>query len=183
MAGYCFRCEKPLEVSQVDYIAVRMCPPCSSVLIRHEDLTQILDQSWRSVPRETVVTESFHTTSKPEAERTFYCPDCRQPMEKYGYMGLNAIMIDRCHTCSLIWLDADELQNMVLVYAREQYRLKDRREKAKRDSFDIVSAGMASAGTTVQSDMWLYRGRRPPVDETGDMLPLAVNLLSLLLRR
>jgi Zn-finger nucleic acid-binding protein len=184
MAGYCFHCSKALEESQVDYITVRMCPPCASVLIHHPDLMQIVDQSWRAVPRETAAAETFHASAeKPTTERAFHCPDCREPMEKYGYMGLNSITIDRCDGCSLVWLDANELQNMVLVYAREQYRLAERREKTKRESFDIVSAGITGAGTTVTSDMWLFRNRnRNPLD-ADNVLPLAVNLLGLLLRR
>jgi Zn-finger nucleic acid-binding protein len=55
-------------------------------------------------------------------------------MEKYGYMGIAAVQIDRCERCSMVWLDADELQNMVIALAQSNYRSERafRREQEQR---------------------------------------------------
>lgn len=183
MSGACFRCDRPLQPAQVDHIAVRMCPPCASVLIRHEDLMQIIDQSWRAVSVEMAQSEPLHGSVKPVGERVFACPNCRQPMDKYGYMGLTAITIDRCDRCALIWLDAQELQNMTLVYAREQYRMTAQREKARRESLDITAAGVSGAmgGMSGTGNMWLFGRRRSGLDLGWGTMPSAVTLIGLLL--
>ena len=53
-------------------------------------------------------------------------------MDKYGYMGIAAIQINRCDSCAEIWLDADELQNMVLALAQSNYRSESALEKSTR---------------------------------------------------
>jgi Zn-finger nucleic acid-binding protein len=186
MSGACFRCDRLLQPAQVDHIEVRMCPPCSSVLIRHEDLMQIIEQSWRAVAPDIAQTEPLHASAKPTGERVFHCPDCRNPMDKYGYMGLSAITIDRCDHCALIWLDAQELQNMTLVYAREQYRLTVQREKSRRESLDIASAGVSGAigGMRGSTGMWLFRRRHRGLDVGWGMAagaPMAAGLIEMLL--
>jgi Zn-finger nucleic acid-binding protein len=166
--GSCVRCRKPLEDAQVDDISVRICPVCATVLLRHEDLTRIVDRSWRTVSQETAEREPLRPSLAPAAETIFPCPDCGQAMEKYGYMGMNAIMIDRCDACSLVWLDAHELQNIILAFARNQYRLLSREEQARRANLDIATPGMigtAAPGT----DMWLFDRGQPAGDKFGSV--------------
>jgi hypothetical protein len=45
---------------------------------------------------ETAETTEFRPTEGWQNEPKYLCPDCRQTMEKYGYMGIAAIQIDRC---------------------------------------------------------------------------------------
>ncbi len=182
MSGACLRCGRSLESAQVDDLAVRMCPPCSSMLIRHDDLLLILDQSWRAVSPEVAGNEPLHLPPPVEVEPNFSCPDCGRSMEKYGYMGMTRVMMDRCDSCSLVWLDANELQNIVLVYARNQYRTMQRQNEARRTDLDILASGMMGAAMPVVSkrNLWLW----PETGASGnDMAPLAMNLLLLLLRR
>jgi Zn-finger nucleic acid-binding protein len=74
-------------------------------------------------------------------------------MEKYGYMGLAAILLDRCEACSLVWLDADELKKMVLALAQTNYRTERGYQQEYRDQqLDIASvAAMQAGGVGIRS--------------------------------
>ena len=60
---------------------------------------------------------AFGDEATADRDPVLKCPDCSAAMDKYGYMGMKAILIDRCDHCALIWLDADELPNMVTALA------------------------------------------------------------------
>ena len=122
----CPRCTRPLVAAQVDTYAVRLCQACRGVLARHREVIEIIDRSWRSIPAPVAAAAEF---VKPvQADPPLRCPDCRQRMEQYGYMGLAAVTIDRCDKCALLWLDAEELQNMLLALAQANYRSEQRRQ-------------------------------------------------------
>ena len=122
MSASCPRCGKQLEEAQVDTFAVRLCRDCKGMLLSHPNLVEILEAGWRAVSREAAQKLEFRAPEGWQKDTMIRCPDCGQTMEKYGYMGLAAIQIDRCDKCSLIWLDADELQNMALALAQSHYR-------------------------------------------------------------
>jgi Zn-finger nucleic acid-binding protein len=131
----CPRCQKPLEEAQLDNLTARICRDCKGMLLAHEDLMNVIDASWRAVTEKSAEETQFHVKDAARTDPVLRCPDCGQPMEKYGYMGMLAIQIDRCERCSLVWLDADELQNMVLAFAKDNYR-SGAREKVTADAFD-----------------------------------------------
>lgn len=146
------------------------------MLLAHPDLAQVIEASWRAVPEEKAESTPFRTPDGWQKEPQFRCPDCGQPMEKYGYMGIAAIQIDRCEQCSLVWLDADELQNMVLALARSQYRSERALKAEEQDDLDLGHAGMPMQYR--RNNMWLFGG-----NASGEVpLVAAQALLSLLLR-
>ena len=156
----CPRCREVLVANQVDEFELRVCVPCKGMLSPHADIVKILDRSWHAVTREAAEKMEFYAKSSIQTETVVRCPDCQQPMEKYGYMGLAAIPIDRCDACALLWLDTDELQNMVLALAKSNYRSEQaRQEEWHTDTEDFVSVGMV--GTAAPgSESWLF-GVRP----------------------
>jgi Zn-finger nucleic acid-binding protein len=142
-----------LEEQQVDTITARFCAACNGMLLKHTDLVNVIEQSWRFVPEKTARFTDFHTKDTLQKEPQFLCPDCHKPMEKYGYMGYAAIPIDRCDGCALLWLDSDELQNIVLALAKSKYRV-ERTRKAEREAFDTSTVGVALAASGRQ--IWLF---------------------------
>jgi Zn-finger nucleic acid-binding protein len=184
MSTPCLRCRQPLEEQQVDTIQSRFCRACKSMLLRHSDMAQLLEQGWRFVPENKARLLDFRATDALKQEATFVCPDCGQPMEKYGYMGFSAIPIDRCDRCSLVWLDSDDLQNMVLALAKSQYRSRDARAEEK-ESFDLIDLGIHSMATPARG-RWLYE-ERPTTGaqdnpEAQQIVAIAQTLLSVLFR-
>lgn len=126
MATPCLRREQPLEEQQEDTIFARFRRRCKGLLLSQPDMVRLLDRSWRAVPEKDAREQTFHASDATQKELVFGCPDCHQPMEKYGSMGWSAIPIDRCHRCNLVWFDAEEVQNMVLAFAKHNYRAAKR---------------------------------------------------------
>lgn len=95
-------------------------------------------------------------------------------MEKYGYMGIGAIQIDRCDACNLVGLDADELQNMLSALAKANYRSEAPREVSQRAQLAMADARVH--GASLRSDRgWVFDGSR-------ETTVVAKALLGLLLR-
>lgn len=177
MSANCPRCAKTLEEQQLDELSFRCCRGCKGMLLPHADLIAVLEKSWHAVPREKAETTSFCVAEGWQNEPVFRCPVCNQTMEKYGYMGIGMIQIDRCDACALVWLDADELQNMVLALAKTNYRSATAWEESQRRDVDIVSPAVQTAsqvGRMQRSRGWLFTG-------SGSRLTPALSLLSLLL--
>ena len=171
--GTCPRCRQQLVENQVDEFTVRLCVPCRGILLPHGDLTAILDRSWRAVTPEAAQKLEFHATEVLKTEPVFLCPRCARPMEKYGYMGMSAIPIDRCDTCESVWLDADELQNMVLALARDQYRSERARRQEWESRLDLAHAAMPPAAQS--GGLWVFPDNTP-----ANAAVLALQLLRLL---
>lgn len=181
MSANCPRCTKPLEDQQLDAVAFRCCRDCKGMLMLHTDLIGILESSWHAVPRDRVEEIDFRAPQSWQNQPALQCPDCHRTMDKYGYMGLAAIQINRCDPCSEIWLDADELQNMVLALAKSNYRSESAWEKSQREQ--ILLPGVGGQGTdpnqAPNSLDWLFGGRH-----SGGIVPPivpAINLLAMLL--
>lgn len=174
MSANCPRCAEPLEDEQLDELSFRCCRDCKGMLLPHADLIGILESSWHAVTQETAEATSFHAPEGWQNQPSLRCPDCNQTMEKYGYMGLAAIQINRCDQCAEMWLDADELQNMVLALAKSSYRSEAAKERLRRESVDIAQAG-AETATVGSRYGWLFDGHR------GEVVA-AKALLGLLLR-
>jgi len=170
----CPRCRQPLVENQVDEFTVRLCVPCKGILLPHADLARILERSWHAVMPEQAEKLEFHATEALKTEPAFPCPDCGQLMEKYGYMGMAAILIDRCNPCAVVWLDSDELQNMVLALAKDNYRSERARRRESASRMEIAHAGIpAGAG---DGRLWLFD------DQPAAGAEVVVTLLGLLLR-
>jgi hypothetical protein len=50
-----------------------------------------------------------------DADRGFECPKCGRTMTGHPYGGPGNVNIDNCEACSVIWLDHDELQRIVMA--------------------------------------------------------------------
>ena len=176
MSACCPRCQKLLETAQVDVIQDRLCQGCHGVLLAHLDLVQIIEASWRAVSEKQAGETQFHVFEGWQNEAVLHCPDCQSTMEKYGYMGIGAIQIDRCDPCAQVWLDTDELQNMLLALAKTNYRSEQAFRRAERERIDITTGSVPPVARA--GDQWLF----PESVKYADAVVLAQTLLRLLLR-
>jgi Zn-finger nucleic acid-binding protein len=177
MSANCPRCAKPLQDQQLDELSFRCCLDCKGMLILHPALIDVLEKSWHAIPQEKAETTEFRTPEGWQNAPALSCPDCHQTMEKYGYMGIAAIQINRCDPCTLLWLDADELQNMVLALAKTNYRSEAEWEQLQRERVDTAEAGVQAAGIQPHYGRrgWLFAG-------SPETYVAARALISLLLR-
>jgi len=173
----CPRCQKPLESAQVDTIHVKLCQACRGVLLAHSDLIQILEVSWRAISEGQAEGTQFRASENWQKELTLHCPDCQAAMEKYGYMGIAAVQIDRCDHCTLVWLDTDELQNIVLALATDNYRSARALKKERAEVLDLTQGSVPPVGRA--GSLWLF----PQVESGPEQVAVvALQLLQLLLR-
>jgi Zn-finger nucleic acid-binding protein len=156
-----------MEESQVDSVAVQFCRSCKGLLLAHADLTAILEASWRAVPVEEAERQSLVRPEKADADREVFCPFCQKRMDKYGYLGLAVVTIDRCDKCTRVWLDADELPKMVLALAKTNYRLEESRRRVG-EALDLGAAGVAGTSQAAVAEKLLF-SRRIPVRSLLDL--------------
>jgi Zn-finger nucleic acid-binding protein len=146
------------------------------MLLAHPDLIQILETSWRAVSEKQAEEIPFCAPEGWKEELVLRCPDCHHAMDKYGYMGLVAILIDRCDRCILVWLDTDELQNMVLALARTNYRTQRALRDGSRNELDFAFAAMPGLAMGTRPRNWLFSNNVP------EGTAVAASLLRLFMR-
>lgn len=173
----CPRCAQPLEEPQVDNVAVALCRGCRGVWLAHADLSAILEASWRTVPVAEAEGQSWAAPAEKTADAELWCPRCRHRMEKYGYLGLATIMMDRCDPCAHVWLDAEELPRMVVALAKANHRAEQSRQRSA-PALDLGAAGAAAnapwaaAPDAVRASDWgwLFGRRLTPARLLWDLL-------------
>jgi Zn-finger nucleic acid-binding protein len=57
-----------------------------------------------------------------EASAHLPCPTCARPMVSGDYCGARLVFFDRCDRCGLLWVNADELGTMSLMWTRMDAR-------------------------------------------------------------
>jgi len=177
VSACCPRCQKTLETAQVDTIQVRLCQAGRGLLLAHPDLVRILESSWHSVSEKQAEEMQFHALEGWQNETALHCPDCGKVMEKYGYMSLGAIQIDRCDSCALVWLDANELQNMLLALAKSNYHSERAMKLEREGDLDLMQDCLPPVGRT--GNLWLFPGSENGPDAA---VSVAIQLLRLLLK-
>jgi Zn-finger nucleic acid-binding protein len=63
------------------------------------------------------------------------CPQCQAPMAHDDYCSAGLAFFDRCDRCRLLWLGAEELGTMTLMWARMEKRL----ERAQRQTRELLN--------------------------------------------
>ncbi len=139
----CPRCATPLEVAACADVAFQQCPGCAGHLLRQADLLRVLER----LAKDLAATLGPDTVVErvPDKGGGVSCPRCGRPMEHYGYMGTNLVMIDACAPCGVLWLDTDALGAMGLLYARTQRR-EAAREEALRQWSEKLDERAAALG-------------------------------------
>jgi Zn-finger nucleic acid-binding protein len=105
----CPICDRQLKKAAIDGHIVSHCEACRGFFTRNDEFTRILairraacgDRP--AMPREI---------SKQELKRRIHCPKCRKFMDAHPYGGGGAVVVDTCDRCSLIWLDAGEMDTL-----------------------------------------------------------------------
>lgn len=81
-------------------VEIEECPGCSGTWLDAKELAS-LTGSWQDLPRSGVA-------ARADAQ-VLNCPRCHCGMERRTYSEARRTIVDRCPTCSGIWLDRGEL--------------------------------------------------------------------------
>jgi Zn-finger nucleic acid-binding protein len=102
----CPVCAERLTHAAIDGHTVGYCRTCRGFLAPNATFNQIV-QLKRARNGSTVhVALPF---SPDELKRRVKCPGCRKPMDAHPYHAGGNAVIDTCHRCHVVWLDAGEL--------------------------------------------------------------------------
>ena len=110
-ARQCPVCARPLLAAVMDdRYRLETCPQCKGILLGLPVFA-------------ATVMGKRHAAATPlraptpaddrELQRRVACPSCQIQMITDWYYGPGNIVIDRCETCALVWLDAGELQRAI----------------------------------------------------------------------
>jgi Zn-finger nucleic acid-binding protein len=112
----CPRCQTALHEVDLLGIPLDSCPDNCGLLVPMNQLvplmTRFVDETHDDIDpdMQVQVVEDTHGTAA--------CPDCAKPMTRFGYMESRIVTLDRCTACWQVWIDTDELEAMVRLYAR-----------------------------------------------------------------
>jgi Zn-finger nucleic acid-binding protein len=126
----CPRCKKPLAPVDLSGVEIRSCAECDGTLLARAALSRVLE----ALSVEMLKTFDPDMKLEPLKERDggLVCPGCGQKMDHDDYCGASLVFFDRCEACELLWLDADKLGTMTLMWARMESRhARDRAESEK----------------------------------------------------
>ncbi len=102
----CPGCAERLTHAAVEGHAVGYCRACRGFLAPNATFNQIVQlKRARNGPTPHVALPF----APEELRRRVNCPECRKPMDTHPYHAGGNAVIDTCHRCCLVWLDAGEI--------------------------------------------------------------------------
>lgn len=111
----CPVCQQRLTSALLDDHKAAYCSGCRGLLLADE----VFAQTVRSRRARFHGREQTPLPIDPSSlERRLICGRCRRPMQTHPYFGPGATVIDSCHPCGLIWLDAGELTQIEVAVGR-----------------------------------------------------------------
>lgn len=102
----CPVCAERLTNAAIDGHAVGYCGNCRGFLASNAAFTRIVQ---RKRARNGSTAQVALPFGPDELKRRVKCPGCRKPMDTHPYHAGGNAVIDTCHRCYLVWLDAGEI--------------------------------------------------------------------------
>ena len=119
-------------------VPMHLCPTCNGSLVEQVRMNGLLEEMSRELQRTVPLDAPLDEV--PDKGSNVACPICASSMEHYGYMGAHFIMIDACHDCRMVWLDASELGAMSIQYARTVRRSDSMRTQSESSRLESNSS-------------------------------------------
>jgi Zn-finger nucleic acid-binding protein len=102
----CPVCEQRLTRAAIDGHEVSYCVTCRGFLAANGTFGRVVGLKRAQQTPQPHVAVPF---AQEELKRRIACPKCRKPMDAHPYHAGGNAVIDTCHRCHLVWLDAGEL--------------------------------------------------------------------------
>ncbi len=137
--GDCPRCRVPLELLQIDNVALRQCRKCDGMWSDVETFEHLC-QTREEQSAVLGFIGDRNVTVEPRSTVSYVpCPDCKQLMNRNNFGRASGIIIDTCKKHGA-WFDANELPAIIefilkggMEIAREKERteLRDERDRLR----------------------------------------------------
>ena len=105
----CPICDESLGQAAIEGHTVCYCGNCRGFLTTNPEFSGILVRRRAQVGSQPSAPRSI---DPGELRRRVGCPKCRKLMDTHPYGGGGSVVIDTCHRCHLIWLDAGEMETL-----------------------------------------------------------------------
>lgn len=112
----CPICAVPLVHAAIAQQRILYCAQCHGMLIGMDKFIVIV-HNLRA--RHEISADASRQPDWSEMDRRIRCPQCGHEMDTHAYGGGGNVIIEDCETCSLNWLDANELERIVQAPDRE----------------------------------------------------------------
>jgi|SRR5579872_47074 len=108
----CPACQALLSNGTIQNRPVLFCTQCRGMLVSIDQFLPLVE--WLRALRRPTGSDIL-ARDNSDADRGFTCPMCDKTMTGHPYGGPGNVNIDTCEPCSVIWLDHDELQRIVMA--------------------------------------------------------------------
>lgn len=113
----CPECALPLRPAAVDGFPCEGCTRCGGLLFERSKLHETIQErraAYAGPDRQQA------TVDQDALRHVRPCPRCHGAMEPHVYYGPGNSVIDSCHACNVVWLDAGELTSIEQAPGRRQ---------------------------------------------------------------
>ena len=107
----CPKCDIELKKKSIQGIEVDECDRCEGIWFDKDELRQVKDHTDPDLNWMDFDIWKHPEKFKPHAHK-YTCPNCGKQMETLNYDETH-VEIDYCTACQGIWLDKNELQNLI----------------------------------------------------------------------
>jgi Zn-finger nucleic acid-binding protein len=117
----CPVCAASLSDGLIEAHAILSCEQCHGMLIPMDTFPSLISDLRSHRERSP---EFMQRRDDADATRHLHCPQCGAEMDGHPYGGGGNVNIDSCETCSVIWLDRQELRRIVVAPDHEPLYLR-----------------------------------------------------------
>jgi len=129
----CPRCKTDLKNIVYEGVNIDTCESCEGEWLDAGEISDIIKAkevvfSSDAIEKVEGVKKSIEVLESEPNDRLM-CPKCSIPMKRLNYSYSTGVIIDRCSTCSGIWLDKDELEHVQIIMEETEKKLPELKEK------------------------------------------------------
>jgi Zn-finger nucleic acid-binding protein len=146
----------PLRCISYEGVEIHTCDSCGGELVTPQEMIHIINVREQSFPDELIslLSHRVPTPGMPDeaGHRQVDCPCCESTMTVLNYASDTAVIVDKCPTCSALWLDNDELEKVQVLLERWQdeapeaiSEIAGRLEDARREAEDRAGGKFAGS--------------------------------------
>ena len=115
----CPNCDGTLKTVHYEGIEIETCPSCHGEWLDAQELRHVVkarQMKFDEEERRAVAAAVQITPVKVELhDRDLKCPKCGGQTDTLNYGGDSGLLIDKCTSCSGVWLDANELEKVQMI--------------------------------------------------------------------
>ena len=134
----CPRCgdDADLELEKAGGHSLLVCLRCEGVLVAQRDLRRLAE----FLSRKWIGTAALGDPAleEPALGQASHPPGplpcaCGRSMDAFPYLGEAALILDRCESCEVVWLDTGEIEAVARVFTRSEARIRQLHAEACRN--------------------------------------------------